>query len=139
MSAKPLSQAPESRSVDRRRMVGALGERHAESLLEATGYRILERNFRTREGELDLVAANPAALVFCEVRTRVLGSHGGPASLEGIGPRKRRRVRRMARQWLSEREQERPSVAGIRFDAIGVTVTPGGALVNIEHVEDAFR
>jgi putative endonuclease len=139
MSANAVPHASLSLPGDRRRTVGALGEHHAEKLLAAAGYRILERNFRTREGELDLVAANRAVLVFCEVRTRVLGSHGGPASLEGIGPHKRRRVRHMARRWLSERERERPSVPGIRFDAIGVTVTPTGALVDIEHVEDAFR
>jgi putative endonuclease len=124
---------------DRRRLVGALGERHAKSLLESAGYRILDCNYRTREGELDLVAANLATLVFCEVKTRVAGSPGGPASLEGIGPGKRRRVRQMARQWLQARDRERPSPPGIRFDAIGVTVTSGGTLVDIEHVEDAFR
>ena len=43
-------------TCDRRRTLGALGERHAESLLQASGYRILERNFRTREGELLLTS-----------------------------------------------------------------------------------
>lgn len=122
---------------DPRRAIGTAGERHAETLLRAGGYRILERNFRTREGELDLVAANRSALVFCEVKTRIAGSRRGPTALEGIGPDKRRRVRRMARRWLSERES--PGTAGIRFDAIGVTITTGGRLVDIEHVEDAFR
>lgn len=122
-----------------RSTLGALGERHAESLLRAAGYRILERNFRTREGELDLVAADRAALVFCEVKTRIAGSVQGPAPLEGIGPSKRRRIRRLARSWLSMRDELRPRAPGIRFDAIGVLVTPGGGLVDIEHVEDAFR
>ncbi|MEJ7717772.1 MAG: YraN family protein [Thermoleophilaceae bacterium] len=122
---------------DARIAIGTAGERHAETLLRSGGYRILERNFRTREGELDLVAANRSALVFCEVKTRMAGSRHGPTPLEGIGPEKRRRVRRMARRWLSERES--PGTTGIRFDAIGVTVTARGSLVSIEHVEDAFR
>ncbi len=116
-----------------------MGERHAETLLRESGYRILERNFRTREGELDLVAANRSALVFCEVKTRVAGSTRGPVPLEGIGPGKRRRVRRLARSWLSTRTDPHTPTPGIRFDAIGVLVTAGGRLVDIEHLEDAFR
>ncbi|MDQ4072003.1 MAG: YraN family protein [Actinomycetota bacterium] len=50
------------------------------------GYSVLERNFRTRYGELDLIASNQHAIVFCEVKTRVCGSRGGPAGpLDAIG------------------------------------------------------
>lgn len=127
--------------VDRRRALGAVGEGLAAAHLAGRGYRILERNFRTNRGELDLVAADPRSLVFCEVKTRVTGTAAGPAGpLDGIGPRKRRRLRLMAKEWLrssgARRDRDRPP--DLRFDAIGVTLTPAGALVELEHVEDAF-
>ncbi len=117
-----------------------MGESLAERHLLAAGYSVLERNFRTRYGELDLVACSEHALVFCEVKTRVAGSRSGPPGpLDAIGPKKRRRLRLMAAQWLAARASgERPPRDTLRFDAIGVTITPGGLLANLEHVEDAF-
>jgi len=101
---------------------------------------VLGRNFRTTSGELDLVVADPRAIVFCEVKTRVSGTVAGPAGpLDAIGPRKRLRVRRMAREWLrSDAAVARPSRDILRFDAIGVTMSPAGELLLLEHVEDAF-
>src|SRR3954466_5514585 len=88
-------------ATDKRRKHGELGERIAEEHLEHRGYSIVARNFRTRYGELDLIAADSRSLVFCEVKTRVAGSRGGPdGPLDAIGPRKRDRLRRMATQWL---------------------------------------
>src|SRR4051795_2043250 len=88
-------------ATDQRRRHGELGEKIAEEHLEHRGYRIVARNFRTRYGELDLIAVDDRALVFCEVKTRVAGSRGGPdGPLDAIGPRKRLRLRRMAAQWL---------------------------------------
>ena len=127
-------------SADPRRTRGATGENLAERHLVAAGYSVLERNFRTRYGELDLIACSEHALVFCEVKTRVGGSRGGPAGpLDAIGPEKRRRLRLMAAQWLAARAgEERPAREKLRFDAIGVTITPAGRLAKLEHVEDAF-
>lgn len=127
-------------SADSRRTRGAIGESLAEEHLVAAGYSVLERNFRTRYGELDLIACSERALVFCEVKTRVSGSRGGPPGpLDAIGPKKRRRLRLMAAQWLAARaSEERPSRATLRFDAIGITITTGGRLAKLEHVEDAF-
>ncbi len=127
-------------SADSRRTRGATGESLAERHLVAAGYCVLERNFRTRYGELDLIACSEHALVFCEVKTRVSGSRGGPPDpLDAIGPKKRRRLRLMAAQWLAARAgEERPPRATLRFDAIGVTITPAGRLAKLEHVEDAF-
>src|SRR3954468_5837531 len=88
-------------ATDQRRRHGELGERIAEEHLEHRGYRVLGRNFRTRYGELDLIAADDRSLVFCEVKTRVAGTRGGPdGPLDAIGTRKRERLRRMATQWL---------------------------------------
>ena len=128
--------------TDPRRARGALGERLAAAHLGARGYRLVEANYRTRYGELDLVLAGEDALVFCEVKTVVSGRAAGPgAALAAIGPRKRRQVRRMAAQWLADRRAAgdgRPQRRTLRFDAVGVTLAPGGELISVEHVPDAF-
>ena len=129
-----------ARVSDRRRRLGALGERIACDHLAARGFELLERNFRTRYGEIDVVASNRGFLVFCEVKTRV--THGAPGPfgpLSAVGPRKRRQIRRIAGQWLAERAGERRAGAtSIRFDAIGVTLNPAGRLLLLDHVENAF-
>jgi putative endonuclease len=127
-------------ATDLRRRHGELGERIAEEHLVHRGYSIVARNFRTRYGELDLIAADEGALVFCEVKTRVAGTSGGPdGPLDAIGSRKRNRLRRMATQWLSETPSgSRPRRRELRFDAIGVMLTPGGRLLALEHLENAF-
>lgn len=117
-----------------------MGEELAARHLAARGLVVLERNFRTRHGELDLIAADDRFLVFCEVKTRVVsGSPGALGPLASIGPRKRRQVRAMAREWLAG---ERAAVARrppeIRFDAIGISYDAAGALVALEHLEGAF-
>ncbi|MEA2309148.1 MAG: putative endonuclease [Thermoleophilaceae bacterium] len=127
--------------TDPRRARGALGERIAARHLVDHGYQVLERNFRTRHGELDLVAADERCIVFCEVKTRVAAGRTGPArGIDAIGHAKRRRLRAMAGQWLRDRPpgSGRPHRARLRFDAIDVTLSPGGALVALEHVPDAF-
>jgi putative endonuclease len=128
-------------SPDLRRSRGSLGEQIAADHLVEAGYEILDRNFRTRRGELDLVAADAGAIVFCEVKTRVVGGRSGPAlALDAVGPAKRRRLRQLAVAWL----RDRPAAAGrprrdrLRFDAIGITISPGGRLLALDHVVDAF-
>ena len=121
-------------SSDLRHRLGARGERLAAAHLERRGLRILERNYRTRLGELDLVAFDGVRLVFCEVKTRRAGS-GRP--WDALGSTKQSRVRAMARQWLAERT-DRPHAPELRFDAIGVTIDARGRLVALEHLEGAF-
>ena len=124
---------------DPRRALGVLGERLAIEHLVRAGYTIVERNWRCRLGELDVVAADPTALVFCEVKTRVGGGSGGPAGpLDAIGPGKRRRLRLLAREWLRARTCDPPRRPSLRFDAIGVTVDRGGGLLALDHIENAF-
>jgi putative endonuclease len=127
--------------MDARRRLGAAGEQLAERHLARAGYRVLDRNFRTRIGELDLVATNATTLVFCEVKCRVGGGDSGPPTpLEAVGPQKRRRLRRMAREWLASRAPRLGGWQGdeIRFDAIGVTLSAHGEPIVLEHVPDAF-
>jgi putative endonuclease len=127
--------------ADLRRTRGSLGEQIAADHLVEAGYKILDRNFRTRRGELDLIAADADAIVFCEVKTRVAGGRSGPAlALDAVGPAKRRRLRRLAMSWLRERRAAlgTPPRDRLRFDAIGITISPGGRLLALDHVEDAF-
>src|SRR2546423_11797095 len=110
---------------DRRRATGSVGERMAADHMAGRGYSIVARNYRTRFGELDLIAADERSIVFCEVKTRLTGGRAGPPGpLDAIGPAKRRRLRRMAAQWLAEADGERPRRSLPRFDAIGATPTP---------------
>jgi putative endonuclease len=123
---------------DRRRRVGQLGERLAARRLERGGYRIIERNYRTRDGEIDIVARRGQTLVFCEVKTVVVRqTDNGPAfALEAVRPAKRAKIRRLARSWMSERSAG--GFRSVRFDAIGVTLSARGRVLALEHVEAAF-
>jgi len=121
---------------DPRQRLGRLGERLAAEHLERLGFTILERNYRTRWGELDLVACDGRTLVFCEVKTRRRGRAGVPP-LDAVGPRKRAQVRRMAGSWLHD-HPDHPYAATLRFDAIGVTYDLAGRLLSLEHLEAAW-
>ena len=107
---------------------GAWGEALAERTLRAAGLRIVERNFRCRAGELDLVAFDRDTLVFVEVRSRRDARFGG--GLAAVTPAKQRQVARVAAVYLAAR---RPRFTTCRFDVVGIT----GDVV--EHVRDAFR
>ena len=117
-----------------RATVGARAEDLAAALLEARGYRIIERNWRRPEGELDLVADDRGVLVFVEVRSRTGEERGHP--LETVNARKRARVVRAARLYL---ENVQPAATESRFDVVGVTFARDEAPPAITHVEDAFR
>jgi len=130
---------PRGPGGDPRRRLGAKGERLASRHLEARGFEIVDRNFRTRHGELDLVAADDRFLVFCEVKTRVVRAADGVLGpFAAIGPRKRARVRSLARAWLAQRGRDGPRPPELRFDAIGVSLDPTGRLLALEHLECAF-
>src|ERR1700760_716164 len=116
--------------------MGRAGEQLAAAHLLRLGYEIVERNYRTRWGELDIVARAGRTLAFCEVKTRRAGGRaGGP--FDAVGHQKQTRVRKMAGSWLVER-RDRPYADVIRFDAIGVTVDACGRLLSLEHLEGAF-
>jgi putative endonuclease len=127
-------------STDPRRALGALGERLAADHLTRAGYLVIGRNYRTRFGEIDIIAADSRCLVFCEVKTRVAGKPSDrPDPLDAIGVRKQRQIRAMAREWLAAKDtQERPHRPELRFDAIGIVVTSRGGLVSLQHLENAF-
>jgi putative endonuclease len=112
----------------------------AAELLRRRGYRLIERNFRAREGEIDLIATRGGTLVFCEVKALVArpgGPSAGPATpLEAVGRAKQAQVRRVARVWLAA--QGRLRARHVRFDVIGVLLSAGGEPLRVDHVEGAF-
>jgi len=95
---------------------------------------VLTRNWRCREGELDLVAARAGCVVFCEVKTRSGTGFGIPA--EAVTGEKQRRLRRLATRWLGEQPPS-GGFADVRFDVASVTLRPG-ADPDIEVIEGAF-
>ncbi len=99
--------------------LGAMGEALAVDHLTRMGLRILQRNWRCRYGELDIIARDDAAstVVFVEVKTRTGDGYGGLA--HAVTPRKVRRLRRLAGLWLAGQDQR---WAAIRIDVIGVRV-----------------
>jgi putative endonuclease len=124
-------------AIDGTKDLGREGERLAAEHFERLGYRVLARNHRTRFGELDLVLADEdeATIVFCEVKTRRLGSGGTP--WDNLHDAKRRQVRKMAAAWVNA-VRDRPFGAELRFDAVGVTLDGDGRLVRLDHLAEAF-
>lgn len=109
--------------------LGARGETIAAAYLEGLGYRILERNWRTRAGELDLIARDRQTLVAVEVKTRSGDGYGHP--LEAITAQKMSRLRRLLLEWVRS-----TGVHGtrLRVDAVGITVHTAGR-PRIDHLQ----
>jgi putative endonuclease len=114
---------------------GRRAEDLACALLERAGMRVVARNWRRPEGELDIVADDGGTCVFVEVRSRTGDALGHP--LESITAAKRARVVRAARLYLAEVPT---SAAGYRFDVVAVTFDPEGrAEPEVLHLPDAFE
>ncbi|MGH9128446.1 MAG: YraN family protein [Acidimicrobiales bacterium] len=111
-----------------RRTLGAQGEAIAADWYQARGYEVLARNWRRREGEIDLVLRQGSAYVFAEVKTRTTDAFGVPA--ESVNRDKQARLRRLAARWL--REDSPGPASEIRFDVVSIL---GG---RIEVLEGAF-
>lgn len=113
--------------VDRRKTLGNRGEAMAAAWYRNRGYDVLDRNWRRREGELDLVLQHGTTVVFCEVKTRSGTAFGMP--VEAVTATKQRRLRLLAARWLDE-AAFRPGQ--VRFDV--VSVLDG----QIDVLQDAF-
>jgi putative endonuclease len=130
---KPAKQKSESfnpRSNNKK--TGAAGEQLAEEFLRERGYRIIERNFRCRDGEIDLIVEKGRCLIFCEVKSKRSLKYGQP--LEMITLRKRRQVARLARFYLrcDAGGARRFQNHRLRLDGIGILWL--GSKVQIRHV-----
>jgi putative endonuclease len=114
-----------------RQNIGRYGEDRAAIYLQDRGYEIIERNWRSRSGEIDLIARENDRFVFIEVKTRNGSGYGHP--FEAITPEKVSRMRRLVADWCATRE-----VRGlkVRLDAISVLIS--GGRVHIEHLKEVF-
>jgi putative endonuclease len=120
-----------------RQRIGRRAEDLVAARLAAAGWHLLERNARTRLGEIDIVALDGRTLVFVEVKATRAGSDLGPERPAlAVGPRKRLRLRRVATAWMATRGA--PPYAEIRFDVVGVTYDRAGMNLAVEHIRDAF-
>jgi putative endonuclease len=117
---------------DPRASLGRRGEDLACEVLRRRGYTVVERGFRTRTGEIDIIARDGPTTVFVEVRTRSGGSFGSP--LESVNGQKRRRLCRMAAEYLAAR---RAADAACRFDVVSI-VEERGAPPSVDVVRGAF-
>jgi putative endonuclease len=117
--------------MDARPELGRRGEDLAESVFRRLGFDIVQRNYRCKHGEIDLIARRGRSLVFCEVKTRRTDTWGTPA--EAVGFRKQSRLRRLAAVWLADHAVGRVRV---RFDVVSVIVRPDRS--EVTHIPDAF-
>ena len=118
---------------DERRRLGQFGERVAAAHLEAEGYRIVERNFRCREGEIDIIVVKARSLVFVEVRTRRGSAMGGAA--DSLTALKGARITAAAETYCQGRLDLPPER---RIDVITIDLSPEGRVLRLEHIESAF-
>ncbi|PKL44845.1 MAG: YraN family protein [Candidatus Riflebacteria bacterium HGW-Riflebacteria-1] len=119
---------------DARKQLGNNGEDLALRYLEKLGMQLVDRNYRWRGGEIDLIVRDGAVLVFVEVRSKSGAAHGSP--LETITYKKRRQIERCARQYLAHKKVSADVCC--RFDAVGVLL-PANDQPEINYVRDAFR
>jgi len=124
-SAVEATQVPLKTS---RQLLGRYGEDRACEFLLGLGYQIVERNWRCRIGEIDVVAQDGDRFVFVEVKTRSADGFGHP--FESITPAKVARLRQLVAAWCEKRQA---SGVKVRLDAISVLIRAG--LVNIEHLK----
>ncbi len=114
-----------------RRALGAQGEALAAQWYEDHGYEVLDRNWRRREGEVDLIVRQGKTVAFCEVKTRSSDRFGTGA--ESVLEAKQRRIRRLAARWLSELTPASGRTrVDVRFDVVSITAG------TVEVIEDAF-
>jgi len=115
------------------REIGALGEKIAAEYLAGVGYVIRERNFRTREGEIDIIAEKDDYLVFIEVRTRRSHSFGTPE--ESVTAKKKERLIALAQAYMEGRIDLPPSW---RIDVVALELTRDGKVSRLELIENAI-
>lgn len=113
------------------RRTGDRGEAIALDRLSGAGYELVQRNYRTRYGEIDLIVRDGETLVFVEVKLRGGTGYGDP--LESVTPRKQEQVRAVAEQYLAETQ---PEFDELRFDVVGILEHAGRT--DVTHVKGAF-
>jgi putative endonuclease len=115
------------------KLFGKAGEEAASRYLKRLGYRILEQNYRTPVGELDIIAMDKDTLVFVEVKSRRTDSFGSPE--DAVGPHKQRQMARAALMYMTTKKK---TDLQCRFDVVGITASEGREPV-LELYKDAFE
>ena len=111
--------------------LGKEGERIAKEFLKKKGYSILQENYRTPFGEIDIIAREKDVLVFVEVKTRADLTFGSP--FEAVNQRKKEKIKKVALSFMKRLKKECPA----RFDVLSIKVEDGRE--KIEHIRDAFE
>lgn len=118
--------------MDRRKVTGQEGEDIAVRFLQEQGYKILERNYRCAQGEIDIIACDNEDLVFVEVKTRTSLAFGYPQ--ESITRSKQFRLKKIALRYLAEK---RPFYQNYRFDVVSILLK-NGKIDSIDVIRNAF-
>ncbi len=113
-----------------KKQLGKEGEDHAAKFLTRRGYKILERNYQTRSGEIDLVALHQGYVVFVEVKTRTSDAYGAPEM--AVNPRKQQRMIKAALGYIKYKKLHQ---VPCRFDVVAIS----GAGQDVELIENAFE
>lgn len=117
-----------------RKRIGAKGEQYAYEYLKKSGVEILERNWRCRQGEIDLIARDGRTIVFVEVKTRVEGEIARALLFDSITRAKQDRLRRLSEIYLRQNYPGRV-VPPVRIDVLGILLRQGDdSLVAVEHL-----
>lgn len=109
------------------KQLGELGENTAAEILASSGYKILERNYRCKWGEIDIIASKNSNISFIEVKTRRNYNYGRPC--EAVNAKKQQHIRNAALCYLGETENRGVIYKQISFDVVEIV---------IEHIKDAF-
>lgn len=113
--------------------IGSIGEELATKYIKDKGYNILDRNYRTKLGELDIIAKKENIIVFIEVKTRTSNVYGIPS--EAVNYKKQQTIQKLAQQYILYRKLSN-SCFSYRFDVIEVKLI--GKKYKIDHIENAF-
>lgn len=119
--------------LDSPKEVGNKGEKLAVKFLKRKGYKITQRNYKCKLGEIDIIAKHDGTVVFVEVKTRQTQEFGAPQY--AITAAKKRQISRVALLYIREKKMVDQSC---RFDVIAITFSPESRKPNIEHIENAF-
>ena len=117
------------------RNIGEMGERIAEEFLKKKGYQIIERNWRSKFGEIDLICQKDKALVFVEVKTKRGEGWGSPEEMEDR--RKLEKVRRMGEVYMANHTSEQARFMA-RVDVVAIVLNYDRSVARIDHYENVY-
>lgn len=114
--------------------LGKLGEDLALQHILQQQYQIIQRNFRCKTGEIDIIAKDRHIVVFIEVRAKTSDAYGPAYNM--VTPSKHKQVKRVALHYIS---QQNLINTQFRFDVIGITFQPGSDDYQLDHIQNAFQ